>query len=121
MQHARPTTIVAPTSSRSATPNSSRTPAMTIWRSVLQGDDACRAREVVEAIVAELELRNLDDSPSLGDGLAGVAVLHGYRALDGAPSAETTAFTCLEKALANAVAAPRPSLFRGYAGLGFAM
>jgi hypothetical protein len=90
------------------------------WRALLDGDDRARALARVEAIADELDRRELDD-PSLAFGLAGVALLHGYRARAGRDDGADRAFAAIERALAAFGTLAEPWLFEGAAGLGFAI
>ncbi len=90
------------------------------WRALLEGEARDRAREVVEAIAAELD-RRAPEAPGLGNGQAGIAILHGYRARAGCADGGDRAFAALEHALANLATAPSPWLFEGTAGIGFAI
>jgi hypothetical protein len=89
------------------------------WRPVLDGDDAERARAVVAEIADALATPPGDD-PSLGAGSAGIALLHGYRALDGDEASEERTFDALAHALEHAGTRPLPSLFNGLGGIAFA-
>ncbi len=91
-----------------------------IWTPVLSGADADRARTFVAAAVRELATREVVD-PSLGYGEAGIAILHGYRALVGEPDGAEQAFAILARVLDRLLARPQPSLFDGYAGVAFAL
>lgn len=90
------------------------------WTPTLVGADADRARAVVETIADELRRRAVT-TPSLGYGNAGLAVLHGYRALAGVAGAEEDAVACIEAAMGAVAKEPGPWLYMGYAGLGFAL
>ena len=90
------------------------------WSALLDGEDRARALARVEAIADELDRRAQGD-PSLGFGLAGVALVHGYRARAGHDDGEDRAFGAIARALPAAAASPRSGLFDGLAGLGFAI
>jgi lantibiotic biosynthesis protein len=90
------------------------------WRPVLEGDDAAAARSAVDEIVAALDGVELDD-PSVEAGLAGVALLHGYRARAGEDGAAEAASEALAAAIERIDRLTTPWLFRGVAGLGFAL
>ena len=81
-----------------------------MWRPVLAGDEAVRARALVDEIVAALpELRD----GSLADGAAGLALLHAYRGDDEASLA------ALQLALEQV--SVEPGLFSGATGIGFVL
>ena len=90
------------------------------WRALLDGDVRARALARVEAIADELDRRTIDD-PSLASGLAGVALVHGYRARAGRGDGADRAFAALERALAGIAAVRTPGLFAGIAGIAFAI
>ncbi len=87
------------------------------WSPALDGANAIRARAFVAAAADELARRTIPD-PSLGFGLTGVAMLHGYRALAGEAGPEIVT-TTLERVLENIMEHPYPWLFMGYAGVAF--
>ncbi|MCE9575933.1 MAG: hypothetical protein K8W52_22470 [Deltaproteobacteria bacterium] len=90
------------------------------WRPVLDGSLAARARATVAEIAAELDRRDLPTA-SLADGLAGIALFHGYRARAGEAADDDATFRTLERALAQIAELSSPWLFTGYAGIGFAI
>lgn len=90
------------------------------WRPLLAGDDAARARDTLERIVDELSRREIAEV-SLGNGHAGIALLHGYRALAGAASGVDEAVSAIEDALSGIARRPEPWLFSGYAGTAFVL
>jgi len=91
------------------------------WQPLLGGGDAAGARAAIEAVVAQLDASEITD-PSLADGLAGVALLHAYRARDGAEDATDRAAEALLAALdVVAGGAVDPWLFRGSAGIGWVL
>src|SRR5690349_17343909 len=75
---------------------------------------------MVDALADEIDRRAIDD-PSLAFGQAGIALLHGYRAHAGRADGADRAFAALERALANLATARGPWLFRGLAGIAFAI
>jgi hypothetical protein len=93
------------------------------WQPLLDGALAERARESVEAIVGDLAASDcsLAGGASLGGGMAGKAILHGYHArTEGRDSAN--AECCLQEAIATMTATPAPaSLYGGLAGVGWAL
>jgi hypothetical protein len=92
------------------------------WRPVLEGSDADRAREVSDRIAAELVGRDDIDDLTLNKGWAGIALLHGYRALDGDAAAADHAYDALARAMALLDERPtNPWLGTGYLGLAWTM
>jgi lantibiotic biosynthesis protein len=94
---------------------------VTGWRPILKGDQAARARATVRRIVDRLAQRQRGPKPYLADGSAGDALLFahlerafpgmGYQAL--ADRAFAHAADSLEQEASS------PSLFGGFAGIGF--
>ena len=90
------------------------------WQPLLEGEDAQRAREAIDAIASDLEQLELPDR-SLYYGHAGVALLHGYLSGTGAAGAGERAARALERA-AEAFSEERaPWLARGFGGVAFAI
>lgn len=91
------------------------------WRPLLDGDAAARARAAIERIVDELGRREIVEA-SLGNGHAGIALMHGYlaAAFDDDAAAERAGGS-LERALGGISRRPQPWLFSGYAGSGFVL
>jgi lantibiotic modifying enzyme len=89
------------------------------WRPILEGDDARRARERIAAIVATpIEL----DDPSLMQGWAGIALLHGYLARTGDRDAADRAHDALARAIEGlGTGTPTPWLGTGFVGVAWAM
>ncbi len=94
--------------------------SMVTWRPLLDGDDRDRALAMADALADEIDRRAIDD-PSLAFGQAGIAILHGYRARAGRADGADRAFAALERSLDNLAAARGPWLFRGLAGVAFAI
>ncbi len=91
------------------------------WQPLLAGEHARRARAAIAAIVDDLAAQP-PVGPSLADGLAGVALLHGYRARARQRGAGHLARQALAGALEAMVSAPPlPWLFAGWAGVGWVM
>ena len=90
------------------------------WLPLLEGADAERAREAIAAVAADLERLEPTDA-SLYHGQAGIALLHGYRALDGDARAVDAAAGSLSIAAAGQGEESLPWLGRGFAGTGFAI
>src|SRR5262245_48044601 len=94
------------------------------WQPLLNGSLRDRALECIEAIAADVvsAARERRDDAFLAGGLAGEAILHGYRAAttrDG--ECRAIAERCLRDALGIAAASPmRPSLYAGLAGIAWA-
>jgi len=91
------------------------------WAPILDGDDASRARAAIARIVATTT--EPSEAPgSLVRGWPGVALLHGYLALDGDADAAAHAHDALARALgALEVADALPWLADGTLGLGWAL
>lgn len=91
------------------------------WRAVLDGDDAMRARAAIDRIVAELARREIV-GPTLGNGHAGQALLHGYlAAVFDDDAAADRAGAAIESALADIRRHPEPWLFSGFTGSAFVL
>jgi len=94
------------------------------WQPILEGALKDSARECVHAIVADLEPRAREPfgDPSLADGTAGLAVLHGYLAQNGqAAEHEALARRCLQHATAAVAEQPgTASLYSGLTSVGWA-
>jgi hypothetical protein len=95
------------------------------WQPLLEGAERESAWESVQAIAADLSSLGRDSwgNPSLAGGVAGLAVLHGYRAQTGqGPESDDLVRRCLQHAIA--VAAEQPgtaSLSSGLMGVGWAV
>jgi len=89
------------------------------WLALLEGADAERAREAVEAITTDLAAIELD--PSLYYGHAGLALLHGYRARSGHAEALDAAADALSAAAEMFAEERAPWLARGFTGVAFAI
>jgi len=99
-----------------ATSQPERPDATRPWRPLLEGDAAARARRAIAAIADELAPWTGDD-PSLSAGHAGLALLHGYRCLDGDNASEARAVDALAGALEQVAVQPAPWLFFGFGGI----
>jgi lantibiotic modifying enzyme len=86
------------------------------WRPLLDGEDAARAQEAIEAIAADLEARPLA-RPDLDMGHAGQALLHATLARAGHPERVERAVHALEAALGGLDQVPGPWLVDGAAGV----
>ncbi|MCX5747625.1 MAG: hypothetical protein NT062_34600 [Proteobacteria bacterium] len=92
------------------------------WTPILEGELAARTRALIDVIADEVARRAGEvNEPSLASGQAGVALLHGYRALDGAPEGADLALESIQRSLDLVMMNPTPWLFSGYAGTGFVM
>src|SRR5437879_1963302 len=95
------------------------------WQALLEGSLKERARESVQAIVADLEVgvRQPLGGPSLAGGTTGLAILHAYLAeTEPEPESATIARRCLEHATAFVAKQPgTASLYSGLSGVGWAV
>ena len=85
------------------------------WRPLLEGDDAARAREAVDAIFAALAERTL--GPALDGGDAGLALLGAYLSQAGDDAAGDRAVDALERAMDGMGDAPSPWILGGFTGI----
>ena len=92
-----------------------------LWRPLLEGEQAAQAREVVNAIAQALESWPAD-GPNIGGGAAGQALFHGYlaKALGDERHAER-ADQLLDEAIESVASTPmRPALYAGFTGIAWA-
>jgi hypothetical protein len=91
------------------------------WEPILDGDDAARARAMIARLVATID-EPAQAPLSLVRGWPGVALLHGYLALDGDADAAARAHDALARALGPLEEADAPPwLADGTLGLGWAL
>ena len=101
-----------------------------LWRPLLEADQAAQAWEVVNAIDQALQSLSTSEEPAdwrdrgvaVGGGTAGVALFHGYlaKALGSEPQAER-ADQLLDEAIEALATTPmRPALYSGFTGIAWA-
>src|SRR6476646_6534138 len=93
-----------------------------VWRPVLSGDDAERAKTAISAIAKQLGEQEIAD-PTLLRGAAGVALLHGELARDGHEHAADHVHDALAAALArfDSAESPSPWLADGLTGVAWVL
>lgn len=89
------------------------------WQALLEGEEAERAREAVEAIASDVARLELDQS--LYYGHAGVALLQGYRVRCGDTGSLDAAADALGAAAEMFAEERAPWLARGFTGVAFAI
>lgn len=97
-----------------------KVPSTAAWQPLVEGADADLAREAIEAVARDVERLEPRD-PSLYHGQAGIALFHGYRALDGNDRALDAAGDALAIAVEGRGEEMLPFLGRGFAGTAFAL